>query len=68
MRFLIQNFEINLEEFEDTKRYIKQFCYENGIVYDETRPFLENLTEALQCGFGIQIGFQDEDVEEYSEE
>ena len=64
--FDIKNLNIHIENLEDTNRWMKQHCDSHiaSGVYSEDKDFLSNLTEMLQCGFGIYLGFNDEDVTE----
>ena len=62
--YTIDNFEIHIEDVEETKRYLKQFAESEvaSDVYDDNRRVLDNFVEVMQAGFGIYIGFQDEHV------
>lgn len=62
--YTIDNFEIHIEDVEETKRYLKQFAESEvaSDVYDDNRSVLDNFVEVMQAGFGIYIGFQDEHV------
>lgn len=62
--YTIDNFEIHIEDVEETKRCLKQFAESEvaSDVYDDNRGVLDNFVEVMQAGFGIYIGFQDEHV------
>ena len=65
MNVKIKNLTIEVPEMEDTKLWMKQTCdshIASGIYHDD-EPFLDNLVNMLQCGFGIYLGF-DEAIEE----
>lgn len=62
--YTIKNFEIHVEDMEEVLETMKVKADSQiaSGVYSDDNDFLNNLTEILQAGFGIFIGFQDEDV------
>lgn len=67
--YRIKDLIIEVPEMEDTKRYMKNTCYSHiaSGVYHDKEPFLNNLVNMLQCGFGIYLGFDDNEVIEEDE-
>lgn len=62
--YTIKNFEIHVEDMEEVLNWMKAKADSQiaSDVYSDDKDFLCNLTEILQAGYGIYIGFQDEDV------
>ena len=69
MNYIIKNLTIEVPEMEDTKRWLKQICDSQiaSGVYQDNNSFLSNLTDILQSGFGIYLGFNDNEVVEENE-
>ena len=67
--YTIKNLTIEIPEMEDTKRYIKNTCDSHiaSGIYQEKEPFLNNFVYMLQCGFGIYLRFDDNEVIEEDE-
>ena len=66
MIYTIKNLTIEVPEIEDTKLWMKQTCDSHiaSGVYQKDEPFLNNLVNMLQCGFGIYLGFNEYEVKE----
>lgn len=62
--YTIKNFEIHVEDMEETLRYMKTTADSQiaSDVFSDDKNFLENLTEILQVGFGIWLGYSDENI------
>ena len=61
--YSIKNFSIHVEDVAETTKDMKNFaktvCPE---CYSDDRDFIENIVVMLQFGFGIEVGFDDSDV------
>ena len=64
MNYIIKNLIIEIPEIEDTKQWMKQHCDSHIApgVYSDKKDFLSNLTDMLQSGYGIYLGFDDNEV------
>ena len=64
MNYIIKNLTIEVPKMEDTKTWLKQICDSQiaSDVYKDDNSFLSNLTDMLQSGFGIYLGFDDNEV------
>ncbi|MBO4739423.1 MAG: hypothetical protein J5606_07685 [Bacteroidales bacterium] len=61
--FTINNFEINIPDLECTQNIMQHYALQHSIPYNDAKTsILDNLTELLQCIYGVQIGFQNEDI------